>query len=255
MTSKFNAPGLIFLVALAALWQAVATWVQSRGFPSFSQVVMALVANASEIGAQLAITLGRAFAGFGLALLVMLPLGILLGRLRVLRDLAEPVIELVRPLPAIAIIPVAMIFFGIGSAAKIAVVFYGAAFPILINAMEAVAGLHPMLSNVARTLRLGRFEAMLVIDLPAALPQIVAGVRISIALSVLLAVVSEMILSSDGLGTFLVRAQQNFDIASVLAALLVIALTALAVNAVMLALERRLLGWSHAQQGRPRARG
>ena len=255
MKKNFNAPGLIFLIALAALWQGVAAWVDSPGFPSFAQVIAALVANAGEIGSQLAITLGRAFAGFGIALVVMLPLGIVLGRLRLLRELAEPVIELIRPLPAIAVIPVAMIFFGIGPSAKIAVVFYGAAFPILINAMEAVAGAHPMLSNVARSLRLGRFEAMLVIDLPAALPQIVAGIRISLALSVLLAVVSEMILSSDGLGTFLVRAQQNFDIAQVLAALLVIALTALAVNAAMMALERRLLGWRHARQGRVRISG
>lgn len=248
-----NVPGALFLAALALIWQVAAALVDSRGFPSFAAVIAAMIGHAPIIAGALAITLGRAFAGFAIALVLMLPLGIVLGRIRLLRDLAESVIELIRPLPAIAIIPVTMIFFGIGDAAKIAVVVYGAAFPILINAMEAVAGAHPTLTNVARSLRLSRFETMLTIDLPAALPQIVAGIRISLALSVLLAVVSEMILSSDGLGTYLIRAQQRFEIADVLAALLVIALTALAINAAMLAIEHRLLAWHHARQGTARA--
>lgn len=242
-----NLPGLAFLAALAALWQAAAMAVDSRGFPGFLDVMRVLAVDAPTIAGALAITLGRAFAGFAIALAIALPAGIVLGRIRKLRELAEPVIELIRPLPAIAVIPVGMIFFGIGSAAKIAVVVYGAAFPILINAMEAVSGAHPMLETVARSFGLSRLAIMAEIDLPAALPQIVAGIRISLALSVLLAVVSEMILSSDGIGTYLVRAQQNFDLSRVLAALLVIALVALAINAAMLAVERRLLAWHHAR--------
>ncbi len=243
-----NLPGLLFLAVLAALWQGAAMVAGSRGFPGFLDVARVLIRDAPTIAGALAVTLGRAFAGFAIALAIALPAGILLGRVRALRELAEPVIELIRPLPAIAVIPVGMIFFGIGSAAKIAVVVYGAAFPILINAMEAVSGAHPMLETVARSLGLSRFAIMREIDLPAALPQIVAGIRISLALSVLLAVVSEMILSSDGLGTYLVRAQQSFELSRVLAALLVIALAALAINAAMLAVEHWLLAWHHARQ-------
>ena len=250
MTSRgINLPGIAFLAALAGVWQAAAMAMGSRGFPGFLDVARVLIVDAPTIGGALAITLGRAFAGFAIALIIALPSGIVLGRVRKLRELAEPVIELIRPLPAIAVIPVGMIFFGIGSAAKIAVVVYGAAFPILINAMEAVSGAHPMLETVARSFGLSRVAIMAEIDLPAALPQIVAGIRISLALSVLLAVVSEMILSSDGLGTYLVRAQQNFELSRVLAALLVIALTALAINAALLTVERRLLAWHHARAG------
>ncbi|MDE2005262.1 MAG: ABC transporter permease [Rhodospirillales bacterium] len=248
MRKLINLPGLIFLAALATVWQIVAVVAASPGFPGFVAVAAALAGDAPAIGGALLVTLGRAFAGFAIALVIALPGGVLLGRVRGLRALAEPVIELIRPLPAIAVIPLAMIFFGIGSTAKIAVVVYGAAFPILINAMEAVGGSHPMLATMARSYGLSRFAIMREIDLPAALPQVVAGIRISLALSVLLGVVSEMILSSDGLGTYLVRAQQNFQIARVLAALLVIALTALAVNAAMGAAERRLLAWHHGRQ-------
>jgi NitT/TauT family transport system permease protein len=164
-------------------------------------------------------------------------------------DLVEPVVELLRPLPPIAVILVSMIFLGIGDAAKIAVVAYGASFPILINAIDAVRSLHPMLSHVARSLRLTRAERMRLVDLPAALPRIAAGIRLSITVSLLLAIVSEMLLSTNGLGAFLVRSQESFRIDDVLAALLLIVLVALLVNLTTEAVERKLLAWHHASAG------
>lgn len=242
-----NVPGTLFLAALAVLWQLTATAVDSPNFPSFLAVVAAIRENDAALAIELGHTLKRAGIGFVLALVTMLPLGITLGRIKALGDLVEPVIELIRPLPPIAMVPVMMIFLGVGDAAKIAVVAYGASFPILINTIDAVRALDPMLSNVARALRLTRGERMWLIDLPAALPRIVAGVRISVALSLLLAVVAEMLLSTDGLGAFLVRAQESFEIAKGLAGLLVIALVALAINFTTLAIERKVLAWHHAR--------
>jgi NitT/TauT family transport system permease protein len=244
-----NLPGLLFLGALAGLWQVAAWLHHSPTFPGFAAVVVTLVADRSQLFAELAHTLLRAAAGFGLALGTMLPLGIVLGRVRVLGEIVEPVIELIRPLPPIAVIPLWMIFLGIGDAAKIAVVAYGASFPILINALDAVRGLHPMLSHVARSLRLSRAERMCFVDLPAALPRIVAGIRLSIAASLLLAVVAEMLLSTNGLGAFLVRSQEKFRIDDVLAALLLIVLVALVVNATTELVERKLLAWHRASTG------
>jgi NitT/TauT family transport system permease protein len=146
-----------------------------------------------------------------------------------------------------------MIFLGIGDAAKILVVAYGAAFPILINTIDAVRGLDPMLSQVARSLHLTRGEAMRLIDLPAALPRIAAGVRLAVALSLLLAVVAEMLLSTNGLGAFLVRAQESFKIAQVLAVLLLVALVALAINFLLFAAERKLLSWHYGRNVAPLA--
>lgn len=244
---RLNLPGLLFLVALAALWQAGAAAAASPSFPSFLAVLGALIANRAELVMQLGHTLLRAGAGFTIALTTMLPLGIVLGRVRTLGDLIEPVIELVRPLPPIAIIPVSMIFLGIGDTAKIAVVAYGASFPILINAIDAVRSLDPMLSHVARSLRLTRLERMGLVDFPAALPRIVTGIRLSVAISLLLAVVAEMLLSTDGLGAFLMRAQESFQIARALAALLVIVLVALVMNLGTQAVERKALAWHDAR--------
>lgn len=247
MTRRLNLPGVLFLLALASAWQVAALAIGSPSFPGFAQVIHAAVTNHAVFALEMSRTLMRAGAGFALALMTMLPLGIVLGRVRAMGDLAEPVIELIRPLPPIAVVPVAMILLGIGDAAKISVIAYGAAFPILINTIEAVRASHPMLSNVARALRLTPFETMRLIDLPAALPQIVSGVRLSVAASVLVAVVAEMMLSTDGMGMFLMRAQERFEIANGLAGLLIIALMALAINSAVLAIERRLLRWHYAR--------
>lgn len=242
---RFNGPGFLFLIVLAVLWQAFARHAASPNFPGFLQVIAALMQDRATVAIEMGHTLVRAGIGFLIALLIMLPLGILLGRVRVLGDLVEPVIEFIRPLPPIAVVPVAMIFFGTGDTAKIFVVVWSASFPILINAMEAVQGAHPMLSNVARSLRLSRAETMWHIDLPAALPQIMAGVRLAVAISILIAVVAEMLLSTNGIGMYLAQAQERFEIANGLAGLLVIALVALAINYAVLAIERKALRWHH----------
>ena len=251
MIRRLNLPGLAFLITLAALWQPAAFLKHSPTFPGFTTVVGALYADRDQLFGELAHTLLRAAAGFALALGTMLPLGVLLGRVRPLGEIVEPVVELVRPLPPIALIPVWMIFLGIGDASKIAVVAYGASFPILINAIDAVRSLDPMLSHVARSLRLGRAERMRLVDFPAALPRIVAGIRLSITVSLLLAVVAEMLLSTNGIGAFLVRAQESFRIADVLAALLLIVLVALLVNLATHLIERSALAWHYGRGGLP----
>lgn len=243
MMRHLNLPGILFLTALAIAWQVAATMASSPSFPSLIAVVSALSVDRATLIAELGHTLLRAVSGFAIALVTMLPLGILLGRVRTLGDLVEPVIELVRPLPPIAVVPVSMIFLGIGDTAKIAVVVYGASFPILINTIDAVRSLDPMLSHVTRSLRLTRLERMRLVDFPAALPRVITGIRLSIALSLLLAVVAEMLLSTNGLGAFLMRAQESFRIAQVLAALLLISLVALLINLGAQAIERKALAW------------
>jgi ABC-type nitrate/sulfonate/bicarbonate transport system permease component len=157
-----------------------------------------------------------------------------------------------RPLPPLAVVPVAMLFAGTGSAAKILVVFYSASFPILLSTIAATRSTHPVLVQTARSLGLSRWEIMREVDLPAALPQIAAGIRIAVALAILISVSSEMLLSTDGIGNFIMRAQEQFLIAQGLAALLVIAAVALAVNTALYQVERRLLAWHHGRLARPR---
>ncbi|QBQ98864.1 ABC transporter permease [Paraburkholderia pallida] len=245
LTRRINWPGIVLLAVLGAAWEISARWIGSPNYPGLFDVVGALYRHAGDLTQALGVTLVRAGAGFALALVTMLPLGICLGRLRALGAFFEPLIDLVRPLPPLAIVPVVMLFAGTGNAAKILVVFYGAAFPILINAIDATRATHPLLVNVARSIGLSRSEIMWRIDLPAALPQIVSGIRISVALSLLISVSAEMLLSTNGIGNFIVEAQQQFEIAAGLATILVIAVAALCIETVFYRIERRLLAWHH----------
>ncbi|MEJ8856572.1 ABC transporter permease [Variovorax robiniae] len=251
-SSRINVPGIVFTLALLLAWEVSARAVASPSYPSLLMVLEKLVADAPVFVEQIGITLLRAAAGFALALVTMLPLGIFIGRTPRFGQYVEPAIDLLRPLPPLAIVPVAMLFAGTGSAAKISVIFYSAAFPLLINAIDATRSNHPLLVQVGRSIGLSRAEIMRSIDLPAALPRIMIGVRLAVAMALLISVSSEMLLSTDGMGNYLMRAQEQFQIAGGLAAIVVIALVSPAINACMLRVERKLLGWYHARHAMPR---
>jgi len=230
-------------------WELAAWASQSPSFPGFVTVLLTALREWRELATQMWITLQRAAMGFGLALLSMIPLGIFIGRTPRFAPFVEPLIDMLRPLPPLAIVPLAMLFFGIGGAAKVSVIFYGAAFPLLLNTIDATRATHPLLVNVGRSIGLSRSEIMLQIDLPAALPQIMAGVRQSVAMALLISVSAEMLLSSDGVGNYLMRAQEQFQIAAGMACIVVVALTSLLINELVRRVERKLLGWHHQRQG------
>ncbi|MFV0383164.1 ABC transporter permease [Paracoccus sp. (in: a-proteobacteria)] len=241
--SRFNWPGFLLILAVVAIWEVMAQAADSMTFPSASGVVATLFSDTGQIMAATLITLRRAAIGFGIALALMLPAGIVLGRIRTLGEIVEPVIEFFRPLPPIAVVPLAMMILGIGDTAKLVVIVWGASFPILINTIDAVKVQDPMQARLARSLRLTTIERMTLIDLPAALPRIFAGIRLSITVSLLLTVVSEIILSTDGLGDYLKSAQSDFDMTKVMTAIIVIAIMSLIVNSLTNIANQRLLSW------------
>jgi len=241
--------GAGFLALCLLVWELAARQAASVNFPSFVRVVQALWEQREALTPEFLITLSRAASGLALAIAVMVPCGIAIGRIRAVGAVCEPLINLLRPLPPLAIVPVVMLFAGPGSLAKIIVIFYGASVPILLGTIDGVRDVHPMLGRVAASLRLSRMEAMRLVDLPAALPRIVAGIRLGLAVSLLIAVSTEMLLSADGLGTWLVRSQESFRIADALAGLLVIAIGSLLVNALASRIERTVLRWHHMQLG------
>lgn len=248
-SSARHAAGAGFVLLCLVLWEAMARRAASPNFPGFLAVTQELWVQRGALLPEAFITLWRAAAGLALAVLVMVPAGILVGRIRLVGAVCEPLINLLRPLPPLAIVPVVMLFAGPGTAAKIAVVFYGASIPILLGTIDGVRDVHPLLTRVSASLRLSRREAMFLVDLPAALPRIVTGIRLSLAISLLIAVSTEMLLSADGLGTWLVRSQESFRIADGLAGLLVIAIGSLLINGLAARAERALLRWHHLRLG------
>ena len=143
------------------------------------------------------------------------------------------------------LLPLAIMALGIGDAAKLVVVVWGAAFPIVINTIDAVKVQDPMQARLGRSLRLTRWERMALIDLPAALPRIFAGIKIGITVALLLTVVSEIIVSTNGLGDYLRVAQSDFSMTRVMTAIIVIAILSLIVNSATSWANRRLLDWHY----------
>lgn len=251
-TRRWDWPPLVLLATLAIVWEIVPRATGSIHFPPLSAVLHALVVSAPEIAWHIMHTLRRAATGFALALVTMIPLGIVIGRNRIFAQILEPVIDLLRPLPPIAIVPVVMLFAGIGDTAKISVITFTAAFPILIHAIDGVRGIHPMYHVVARALRLTLNESRFLVDLRAVAPVIFTGVRLAIANALLVAVTSEMLMSTDGIGLFILHAQERFQMAKGLAGIVAVAVLGWLINRLIIAADRRLLGWHHATTGEHR---
>ncbi len=239
-------PALALLAAVIVVWELGARAIASPNVPPFSVVMLSLATHSAFIVPAILKTLERALIGLALAIVTMVPLGILIGRIRWLGDLLEPIIDLLRPLPPPAIIPLVMLFAGIGDVAKITVIVYTASFPILIHSIDGIRGTHPLLHTVSRSLRLTRGEALWSIDLPATLPVIMTGIRLAMAYAFLVSVTAEMLLSTDGIGVYLLRSQETFRIADGLAGICVIAAVGWCINAAFLELDRRLLHWHYA---------
>ena len=171
--------GILFLFFLALLWEIVSRnkLISPLYFPPISKnlVTFYQLMLDGTLPLELIRSLGRIFAGFFLAVAVMVPLGIAMGLFKPIYNLFEPLTELVRPLPPPAIIPVVMLFLGIGEAMKIIVIAFACSFPILINTMDGVKSIEPTFVDTAKTFRRSRYEIIRQVILPASLHQIFTG--------------------------------------------------------------------------------
>ncbi len=241
------------LLAVLVLWEVAsrARVLNPQFFPPVTDILATFVAlwTNNVFPPHLAATLARMAVGYGVAVALGVGLGLLMGRWRGIYDLFEPLVEFLRPMPPVALIPVLILLVGIGDEMKIIVVAFASLFPILLNTVDGVRGVHPTLLDVARTFRFGELDTLRRVILPAALPQIVAGLRISLAIALIVALVSEMIGATQGLGYFVLQAQRSLRIRDMYAAIVMLALLGFTVNALFLLAESRVLAWHRASTG------
>ena len=233
------------VIGVLAVWHLIALGHDTPLFPGPWQTAQAIVNNFPTIATEVGNTLRRAFTAFGLSVLIMVPFGIACGRIRRLGMIVDPVLEFLVTIPPPAIIPIVMLLAGVGDIAKIAVISYAMVPNILINTIETVRQAPPMLERVGRSLRLTRVEMMAMIDLPAAMPGIVTGLRLAVTASMLVTITSEMLLSTNGIGSFVQRSQESFQVSAGLAGIIAIAIMGLAVNIALRQVEQRLLFWHY----------
>lgn len=191
--------------------------------------------------------LGVSATAFGIGLLIAivvgLPLGILIGRSNVLNAMFDPFITAFNATPRLVFLPLLMLWFGIGLWSKVAVVFLGALFPLLINTYEGVRNADRLLINVVRSFGANEWDIARLVVVPNALPFIVVGLRLAIGRAVLGVVVSEFFGSQEGLGVVMVRAASGFKVDVVFAGLIVFAGLSLVMTGLVKLVEDRMSRW------------
>lgn len=192
---------------------------------------------------NIAASLMRVCAGFFLATIIAVPLGIVCGWYEVLFNIVDPIVELFRPIPVLALLPMAILWFGIGESSKIFLITYGSFFPIFVNTIAGVRYVDPVLVQAAESLGATQLQIFRRVILMAAMPDIATGLRLGLGFSFLTIVAAEMIASQSGLGFLIVDTQLTFQTDRTLVATLMFGILGFAMSALLLAVERRLLSW------------
>ena len=240
-------PAVLFALAVLALWQVAAelALISPIFLPSPARTLLELYDQvvSGRLWQPLGATSLRMLYGWVLASLLGVALGVAIGCSRAARAYLEPTLEFLRPLPASAIIPVAILFLGLSNGMSAAVIAFGSLWPVLLGTVHGVSSVEPQLTELAAALRLSRGERLLKIELPAALPDILAGARVGLAIALILAVVTEMQASLPGLGQNILLAQRSYRSPELYAGIVTLGLMGFAANQLVLLAESRLLRW------------
>lgn len=191
------------------------------------------------------VSLGRVLLGFLVALIIAIPIGMLMGLSRLIQGLTEPLIELLRPIPPIALIPLAILWFGIGESSKIAIIAYGAFFPIFVSTLSGFRDVDPVHLRAACTLGATKSQLFRDVILPTAYPQIVTGARLGMSMAFIVLVAAELIASSAGLGYMINYARITFKTDEIFIGICTIGVLGFILNKALIELERRLVRWKY----------
>ena len=194
-------------------------------------------------------SLARLAAGYALAVVVGVSVGVALGLWHLARLASEPVVEFLRALPAPALIPFALLLFGTGNNSKVFIIALGTVWPILLNTIDGVRGLESEQLDMARSYRIPPRSGLLHIILPAASPRIFAGMRTSLSIGIILMVISEMVASDNGLGYFILQSQRSFAIPEMWTGIVLIGILGFVLNWLFLRVEARFLFWHRGARG------
>jgi ABC-type nitrate/sulfonate/bicarbonate transport system permease component len=190
----------------------------------------------------------RLAAGYGMAIVLGTALGTAIGLSPTLRALVEPVLEFLRAIPPPVLVPILMLFAGIGDIMKVLVIVSGAVWPILLNTVEGVRAVDEVLLDTSRSYGIRGLNRLRYTILPAASPQIFTGARQGLSIAIILMVISEMFAASSGLGFTVVQFQRGFQIPEMWSGVLLLGLLGVALAALFRLVEHRVLAWYHGQR-------
>ena len=245
--------GLLPILLLLVAWQlAVEAKIYAAVLlPAPLSVVEVFGRDWPELLRHASASLMRVAVGVGLAVLLAVPLGLLIGRYRTLDELTDWTVQMFRSFPPISLIPLAILFFGIGDKPAIMLIFFGAIWPLLINTIFGARSVERTLLKVAQVARASDLLVFRTIIVPAALPAIFTGLRLAIGTGWLTVVTAEMIAVRSGLGYMILNAQMSFRSDIIIAGILIIGVIGLSVDQGVRLLRARVCRWQEGLTAAP----
>ncbi|MFT4119552.1 ABC transporter permease [Bradyrhizobium sp.] len=244
---------IVLLAGLLAIWQWASTTFPGPTLPSLQSIwrVYWRLVQGDLLHSAVLPSLYRLVVGFLIAAAGGAVLGLAIGCSRTLDAWSRPMLEYLRYIPAIAILPPALLILGPTDTMRIFVIAFGCIFPVLLAAIDGARRVEPTFLETARINGLGKIEQIRRVVLFAAMPSLFAGLRIALGLGLIMMVISELIAADDGIGFFILRSQRLFQSAGVYAGVLVIGTMGWMLTAGLLLVEKRVLHWHRGWRGLP----
>jgi ABC-type nitrate/sulfonate/bicarbonate transport system permease component len=249
--------GVALLALLLLLWElsGILRWVDPFSLPRMTSVAATLwdLVRSGELPREIGSSLWRMLAGYAVGVALGVGVGLLMGSFRPVYHLLEPITEILRPIPSPAYVPIAILFLGIDDEMKLFMIAFSAFFPVLLNTYSGVRSVDPVQLGTASTFGVRGLRLLWQVVLPSAAPYIFTGMRISLAVALIVMVISEMVAASNGIGYFILAAQRGFKVREMYAGIVALAAIGYGMNRLFLLLEGRILAWHYGstQQQKP----
>ena len=245
----------VAVVCVLALWElAVRSGLLSeRHVPAMTDTVaeLASLLGDGDFWAAVGSTLQGWGLGLGIAAVLAIPLGILIGSSPLAYRSVRFVVEFLRPIPSVALVPLAVLIYGVGLESKVFLAAFASFWPLFVQTLYGVQDVDPVVTDTARSFGLGRLERIWRIRLPGAVPYIATGVRISSAVSLILVVTAELVIGAAGLGREINTARSGGNLEVMYALIVATGLLGWVLNILATRGERRVLHWHPSQRGLP----
>lgn len=236
---------IVLPIVLVVVWWLASAGSESFYFPPLEDIwgVFTELWVFDLVPVHVVPSLQAILLGLAISIVLGIGTGILLGLSPFLSNMASPVLQFLRYLPTVALLPLAIQLFGIGIGMHVLIIVLGALWPILLNTMDGVRGINPSYRDVARSTRIRRIDWIFRIVLPAASPQIFAGIRASLAVAVVLMVASELLGSYAGIGFFILESQRQFSIPEMWSGMILLGVIGYLLNVTFAIVEHFTLAW------------
>jgi len=239
--------GIPLVLAFFAVWEALPRLglIDPLFLPTFSTTIKTLfdLIVSGKLLEHVLVSLQRASAGFGLAILVAVPLGFLMGWYNKFERYTDLLVQSLRNISTFALLPIFLLVLGLGESSKIAIIFYGASWQLLMNTISGVKSVDPIYIKAAKSMGVSDWDLFRKVILPASIPSIIIGARLGAKISLMVVIAAEMIGAKSGLGFFIQNAQFNFMVPEMYAGILALAILGLVVNYLLVWFEKKTTSW------------